>query len=148
MGLKWFYLYVALVVCACNLLLSAQQLWAGQTPADSQPEHIPLVFEPNRGQANGDARFLSRGAAYTVLLGSAKTVLVLSPKTDVSDRAEQPQPSIVTLELLHSNKTAVVEGMDPLAGKSNYFIGKNSANWITGIPQYGATGCPSRSQSN
>ncbi len=28
-------------------------------------------------------------------------------------------------------------GLDQLPGKSNYFIGKQSANWITGIPQYG-----------
>jgi hypothetical protein len=130
-----------LPICFALLLLaisprSSAQLPAIQASAESQVEPFPLVFEPNRGQANGDARFLSRGSEYTVLLGSDKTVLVLSPKAHASDQHKQRQPSVVSLEFLRSNKAALPEGLDQMPGKSNYFIGGNSANWLTGIPQY------------
>ncbi len=79
-------------------------------------------------------RFLSRGNDYTILFGSEKTTVLLRTRTD--DHTRQQKPSVVTLELLHSNKQARPEGLDLLPGKSNYFIGKEPANWIPGIPQY------------
>jgi hypothetical protein len=106
----------------------------------SRLDHIPLVFESNRGQADGDVRFLSRGNAYAVLLSPDKTVLMLSPNSIPGDQGKQRQPSIVTLELTKSNKHVNPEGLDLLPGRSNYFIGKERAKWIAGIPQYGKIG--------
>ncbi len=38
---------------------------------------LPLSFEPNRGQTEGPAQFLSRGPGYTLLLSSTEAVLEL-----------------------------------------------------------------------
>ncbi len=135
MNSKSLFLCFAFLVSAASPYLFAQQLSTDQREVESRLDHVPLVFEPNRGQANSEVRFLSRGNAYTVLLGSDKTVLVLSPKADAGDHAEQRQPSVVTMELLRSNQEASSEGLDLLPGKNNYFIGKQPANWISGIPQ-------------
>jgi hypothetical protein len=99
--------------------------------------NLPLAFELNRGQAQQNVRFLARAADLTILLESGRTQLVLPPKAPSNGQAGQPQPRVVTMELLQANKQASTQGMDLLPGKSNYFIGKQSANWITGIPQYG-----------
>src|SRR5580700_1295406 len=134
------FLCLALFVSACNPRLLAQQVLAQQSSVESRMEHIPLVFEPNRGQATGDVSFLSRGNEYTLLLGSDKSVFVFSPTADIGDHGKRRQPAVVTVELLHSNKGVRPEGLDLLPGKSNYFIGKQPANWIAGIPQYGRVG--------
>jgi hypothetical protein len=134
------FLCLALFVSACNPRLLAQQVLAQQSSVESRMEHIPLVFEPNRGQATGDLSFLSRGNEYTLLLGSDKSVFVFSPTADIGDHGKRRQPAVVTVELLHSNKGVRPEGLDLLPGKSNYFIGKQPANWIAGIPQYGRVG--------
>src|SRR6266481_5384621 len=134
---KSLSLCFALIVSVCSPDLLAQQLLTDNSSIESHLDHFPLVFEPNRGQDTGDVLFLSRGNDYTVLLGSDKTVLVLSPPADAGDHGKQRQPSVVTLELLRSNNGASPEGLDLLPGKSNYFIGKQPANWIKGVPQYG-----------
>src|ERR1019366_2521169 len=74
---------------------------------------------------------------YTVLMGGDKTTLMLTPAADAGDPGTQRPPSVVTLELVRSNKLVSPEGNDLLPGKSNYYIGKKSTDWITGIPQYG-----------
>lgn len=127
----------AFALSAATPLVSAQQLLTDRSSVESRVDHFPLVFEPNKGQADRDVRFLSRGDAYTVLIKSDRTIILLPPKVFNRDRTEQHQPSVVTVELIRSNKEATPEGLDLLAGKSNYFIGKQSANWIAGIPQYG-----------
>lgn len=126
----------ALLVSASSPDLFAQQVLIGQSSMDSRLGHVPMVFEPNRGQAEDDVSFVSRGNGFTVLIGSNKTSLVVSPSVDAADQRKH-QPSVLTLELVRSNKESIPSGLDQLPGKSNYFIGKQSANWITGIPQYG-----------
>ena len=36
-----------------------------------------------------------------------------------------------------ANPKPVIEGMEPLGGHSNYFLGNDPAKWRTGIPHYG-----------
>jgi hypothetical protein len=40
------------------------------------------------------------------------------------------------MKLLGSNPHRRVEGLDPLPGKSNYFVGNNPAKWHADIPTY------------
>jgi hypothetical protein len=136
MGRNSLSLCFALLLSAFGSKLVAQQRTTDQGPVKSRIGHLPLIFEPNRGQAGPDVSFLSRGNGYMVFLQSDKTVLVLSPAANSGNNREPRQPAIVTLELLQSNRVSP-KGTDPLPGKSNYFIGKQFANWITGIPQYG-----------
>ena len=105
---------------------------------------LPISFEMNQGQSDGSVQFLARGAGYTLFLTPGEAVLSLHAmhaNTDKSGRLAvprtlQPAPaqltskapsSTVRLQLIGSNTAAKVEGVDPLPGKSNYFIGNDPA---------------------
>jgi hypothetical protein len=83
-------------------------------------------------------KFLSRGPGYALFLTSREAVLELTGGSakglglDERNRAA----SAVHLELAGSNPHPAVEGLEPLPGKSNYFIGNNPAKWRSGITNY------------
>ena len=47
---------------------------------------LPLSFEPNSGQTDGDVRFLSRGPGYTLFLTGDQAVLRLKSKSSIPSR--------------------------------------------------------------
>ena len=52
---------------------------------------LPLSFESNQGQTNGQVKFLSRGSVYTLFLTPTEVVLVLSkPQNKPSAVSHQP----------------------------------------------------------
>src|ERR1700722_7556216 len=52
-------------------------------PLQSKPDvrailgQLPLIFEPNQGQANSPVKFLSRGAGYSLFLDPSGAVLAM-----------------------------------------------------------------------
>jgi hypothetical protein len=125
-------LRLSFFLSAVASILSAQQQPAGGDQQDIG--HLPLIFEPNMGQAPPDAAFVGRGA-YPVFLRSDRAVLALP--NDHLHQLGDPS-SAVTLQLMHSNEGAQPHGIDQLPGKSNYYVGSNMKNWRKGIPQYSA----------
>src|SRR5262245_56350631 len=85
---------------------------------------LPLRFELNQGQADPRARFLCRAGGYSVLLTSAGAVMAL-PK------------SLLTIHFDASEPNPYIEGIDPLPGTTNYFLGNDPKQWRTDIPSYG-----------
>src|ERR1017187_2865985 len=81
---------------------------------------IPLHFEPNRGQAERQARYVAVASQY---------MLVLSD-TDVA--MQFPRGGSLRMNIPH----AVPEAVDPLPGMTNYYLGGDPAAWRTGIPNY------------
>jgi len=128
------------VLVALSILMTADRLFTQDRAVLNSSEFslstLPLAFEPNRGQADANVRFLARGSSYAILLESNRTVLVI-PRGNNSHERAQDQPSPVTLELLNSDRQAASEGLNVLPGKSNYFVGNRRTKWISGIPQYG-----------
>jgi hypothetical protein len=128
------------VLVALSILMTADGLFtqdrAVLNSADSSLNALPLTFEPNQGQVDANVRFLARGSSYAILLEGNKTVLVI-PRDKSPHESAQEKPSVVTLELLNSDRQATSEGLNVLPGKSNYFVGNQRAKWIAGIPQYG-----------
>ena len=119
-----------------------------QTPAsrnavtDSQARSLfaglPIIFEPNQGQGNLDpadarAKFVARGAGYSLFLGADGAILSL-----INRQAGKlvSQVDSVQMKLAGANPAVSVSGTDLLPGHSNYFIGNDSAKWRTGIPQF------------
>ena len=47
---------------------------------------LPLGFEANRGQTDGDVKFVSRGPGYTLFLTSTEAVLALRKLADRASR--------------------------------------------------------------
>jgi hypothetical protein len=91
---------------------------------------LPLSFEPcfeaMCAEAGSQAKYFSRGSGYVLFLASTETVLDAGPS----------KKSALRMKLLRSNSKASIEAMDPLPGKSNYFIGKNPKSWRSNVTNY------------
>jgi len=122
-----------------------------QSRARSLFAGLPLIFEPNQGQANLDpadrrAKFVTRGSGYSLFLGSDGAILsLLSREPSKRGRSRQdgakPQASLTRVESLEmklagANPNVNVTGADRLPGKSNYFLGNDPAKWRHGVPQF------------
>jgi len=123
---------------------------------------LPLSFEANRGQTDPHVNFISRGSGYTLYLTSTEAVLTLrqnlgsaqptagrknpqiSSKRRVIGETQEAElgetkghvPSALRMKLVGANRSADIEGLEPLPGKSNYFIGNDPTKWHTDIPTY------------
>lgn len=89
---------------------------------------LPLAFEPANTASNSAAQYLTRGNGYALFLANEEAVLEL--------RGPSKSASVVRMELAGANKTAAFSALEPLPGKSNYFIGNDPAKWRTNVPQY------------
>lgn len=91
--------------------------------------NLPLFFEPNVGQSNPAVRYLARGAGYGLFLTSdGVTLSLLGPPAKAG--------ATVALKFVGANASPHLSGLDPLPGKSNYFVGDDSSRWQTGLTQY------------
>jgi uncharacterized repeat protein (TIGR01451 family) len=112
---------------------------------------LPLIFEPNQGQADLDptdsrARFVTRGSGYSLFLGSQGAILSTvsrnvshdSPKQNSKKHQAGSAVRVNSLEmkLAGANPNATMSGTEQLPGKSNYFIGNDPAKWRAGVPQF------------
>ncbi len=75
------------------------------------------------GEAGSQAKFFSRGSGYDLFLAPTEAVL----------HAGRGRKSKLRIKLLRSNSNPRIEGLDPLPGKSNYFIGKDAKNWYASV---------------
>jgi hypothetical protein len=120
---------------------------------------LPLSFEANRGQTDGQVRFLSRGSGYTLFLTSDDAVLALqtsksknkyqtakikdkdallitsNPEARIPSPAPE-NPAVLRMKLIGANTAAEVAGLQELPVKTNYFIGNDPAKWRRNVPTY------------
>ncbi len=85
---------------------------------------LPAAFEPNRGQAPAETRYLLRGAGYALLLNVDSAVL----RTSNSD-------SDIVIRFPGAHAVEPV-GQGLLPGKTNYYQGADEASWLRDIPNY------------
>ena len=94
---------------------------AALVPVPSLKPSLPVAgLEPNRGQAEAEILFLSRGI----------------PSLAVTAQSVLYSPLGVRLSLLASNPNPAVRFADPLPGLVNSFTGADAQKWVTGIPRY------------
>lgn len=101
------------------LLLAAVSLSASVFAHD-----LPLVFEPNVGQAPGEFDYVARGGSGTLLLG--RTGAVLLPRSGES----------AVRMTLAGGRGRTAEALEALPGRSHYFLGRDPSNWRTGVPHF------------
>jgi hypothetical protein len=89
---------------------------------------LPLQFEANRGQADEQVKFLSRGGEHALLLAPSETVLALGRRGE--------HQTIVRTRFVGSDPRAAIAGEQELAGKVNYLIGTDPGKWRTNIATY------------
>jgi hypothetical protein len=114
-----------------------------QAQARSILAGLPLIFEPNVGQGNlqptdSRARFVTHGSGYSMVLGNEGAILSLVTKTRSTSSSSGWESRVQTLgmRLAGASPNVSLSAVDPLPGKSNYFIGNNPAKWRTGVPQF------------
>jgi uncharacterized protein (TIGR03437 family) len=89
---------------------------------------IPVYFEPNAGQAETGVQYLGRVRGGTLSLRNDRAVLALRGVR-------------VSWQGVGTSGCGALEPVEPLPGKSNYYIGADASRWITGIPQFGGVRC-------
>jgi Beta-propeller repeat len=94
--------------------------------------HLPISFEPNRGQSDSAAKFVAHGRGYGLYLMPSEAVLML-PQASQSHLRQ----TAVEMQLAGANQQPEMVGADRLPGHSNYFIGNDPSRWLRNIPQYG-----------
>lgn len=123
-----------------------------------------VYFEPNYGQTDSQARFLSRGDGFALFLTSTEAVLSLTQQSGGNSSLagperrklfrEQMRPNgafsrlnadhkpmdrktaAVRMKMVGANPDSLIEGVGLLPGISNYFIGNDPEKWRTNIPHY------------
>ncbi len=107
-------------------------------PSHAKPDaravlgQLPLIFEPNHGQADPGVKFMSRGAGYSLFLDNSGAVLDMQTGHSARGRSEH----VVRMKLVGANPAALAAGSDPLPGKSNYLIGNDPQKWHRAVPQF------------
>jgi hypothetical protein len=94
---------------------------------------LAMSFEANRGQVDPRVRYISRGSGYTLFLRPTDATLVLY-KTQIA--SVEKKPFVVRMQFPGGNPQPLVEGLDELPGKANYFVGNDPERWRTGMSLY------------
>jgi hypothetical protein len=113
---------------------------------------LPMSFEANVGQANEEVKFLSRGSGYSVFLTPTDAVFALSEteaqrasttnigsvwkQRDGRARATEPSQTVMRMTLSGANPAQQITGLDPLPGRTNYFVGNDPSRWHTNVSTY------------
>ena len=127
-------------------------------PAEAPPhlaqafQHLPLSFEPNVGQAGGNAGFLAHGAGYALFLAPDEAVLRLRQRPAAqagrlahltgAERLHRHQhrpasaATVLRMKLVGAAAQPDQTGLDALPGRVNYLHGRDPANWHTDLPTY------------
>lgn len=107
---------------------------AAQLGVQSAFSRLPLMFEPNVGQANSNVKFVARGSGYSLLLDAEGAYLAL--RRSSGNARTRPSVETLRMKLAGANLAASLSGSDPLPGRSNYLVGNDSAKWHHNVPQF------------
>lgn len=89
----------------------------------------PVGFEGNAGQLAPRYQFAARGHNYTAFLDPSGVAF------DLRDRRNTAQ-AVVHARLVNGGGQAQPQGLEPRAGRVNYFYGNDPDKWVTGIPVF------------
>jgi hypothetical protein len=89
----------------------------------------PLHFEVNRGQADGEVRYLSRGRGFGLYLTDRGATLAMRGRTASSEHAA------VRVQVV-GGRAVQPTGLNQLEGRSNYLVGSDAAEWRTQVENF------------
>jgi len=96
--------------------------------AQTKAARLPMVFEPNRGQAVEDARYVFHDGR---LSGE-----FLQDGVSLALPAHNRSVSRVRMQLLGASRETAIEGQELLDGHTNYLLGRDSSHWLRSVPNY------------
>jgi hypothetical protein len=129
----------AIVICiAGSAAVSLAQM--PRTTASGYP--LPIIFEPNVGQADARVKFLSRERDGVLFIASDEAVLAVSSPALVPmrglrttrDAPHRQSGGVLTMRLVGANPNGTVEGRGKALARINYFVGRDPSRWHTNIP--------------
>src|SRR5882724_10408647 len=92
---------------------------------------LPLAFEPNQGQTDARAAYVSHGSGYGLFLTPNEAILSLG----AGPKGSAPM-SAVRMQFEGASGDAKVAATDSLPGKTNYFRGNDSSRWVRNVPTF------------
>jgi len=121
--------------------------------------NVPLMFEANQGQADGQIKYLSHGSNYSVYLKAGGMLLALHPSgtahsatasaaipeqnrlyaSPIHQRvkaARKRSKTVIAVDLVGAARNPRIAGEDRLVTKVNYFIGRDPSKWRRNVPTY------------
>src|SRR5262249_6239634 len=96
-----------------------------------------MSFEAKQWKAVNRVRFLTRGPNYAFFLTPTEAVLSWNREESRFRSGHRSMaPAALRLRLIGANRQPRLSGLDPLPGKSHYFVGNNPNRWKTQIETY------------
>jgi hypothetical protein len=96
--------------------------------AQAMTARLPLVFEPNRGQAPAEVQYLLRGDALEGEFQKDGVRLRLLGSKKIASQ--------VTMRLVGAREDAAITGGGALEGYTNYLVGNDPTHWLRRLPNY------------
>jgi len=138
-----------------SLISSATFLVAAPQP---QPFSRSLVFEPNRGQAPEQVKWIARGSGYQLFLTNEGATMTIQEgpappvKGDTIRSSAQlygprsaraaTRYSVMEMKLIGSRPWDNATGLEPTGGVSNYLRSADGKRSLTNIPHYARVSVP------
>jgi hypothetical protein len=132
-------LSLALLFSVATLTTAANRPAAKTAPPEVQARalanygKLPLSFEENRGQADSQVRFLSRGSGYAIWLTPSEVFLNVRAPGKPGQPAKQ---SAIRMSFPGAKSSAAITGGERQSAVSSYFVGNDASKWLSGIPNY------------
>jgi hypothetical protein len=130
------------IVCIVLVLSLSQASRAGVSSRNQIVEgywRIPIGFEKCPDHTNPGPTFQAVGLGYGLQVGATGADIqlqLLASSSGTSTTAPEATSASLELRLAGANLNAGAEAMEPLTGRSSYFVGKAPAKWRTNITRY------------
>ncbi|MGE3482348.1 MAG: SBBP repeat-containing protein [Gammaproteobacteria bacterium] len=108
-------------------------------PAQTSTPAPGLAFEPAPGDGADRPRFIARGNGYVARLDPAGAQFRLYGASG-RDGAGGPAFAHAAFRLAGANAAAAGAGLDPLPGRSHYYLGDDPGAWRVNVPNYARVG--------
>ena len=101
---------------------------------------LPLSFEPNVGQTDGNVRFLARSKGMIVYFTDNEIVMSLNRREKGADGVSKDNRHVIKMKMTNGRPPLQAQGLEPQEGVSNYYSGSDGdespKERITGVPHY------------
>lgn len=103
----------------------------------------PVVFAKNQGQIEDvSVLYHLKTSSTNLLFGKDKITYQFIEAPDASN-TEEPgsadghvRVQNIAITFANANPSVTIDGTDPLASKTNYFLGSDPSKWATNVPNY------------
>jgi uncharacterized protein (TIGR03437 family) len=134
-GVRWFAVQASFPPQITGQTDTGKTVAAKIATSNVAPVSLPMRFEKNQGQFPAAVQFAARGKNYKIGLTDREMILTF-PASAAGATARPDQPRNLRLQFRQAQPVRVMEGLAPLAARTNYFRGKEATQWRTDIPNF------------